>query len=102
MRKLIHLLCDGSWDDDDAILVADDGVSRADDHLAALDDAVALPRLHEGRALLGGSREGEDREAVANELIRVADGAVGHEAADVALLEAQELDVAAGRLPRAN
>jgi hypothetical protein len=34
--------------------------------------------------------------------VRVADGAVSDETADVKLLEAEELDVAANRLPRAN
>merc|ERR1740133_473094 len=42
------------------------------------------------------------REAVAEDLVRVAHRSVGHESAHTELLEAQELDVAPHRLPRAD
>mmetsp|Transcript_2936 Transcript_2936/g.9636 ORF Transcript_2936/g.9636 Transcript_2936/m.9636 type:complete len:372 (-) Transcript_2936:358-1473(-) len=92
---LVHLLRGRGGHHDHAVLVADDRIPGAHDHAAALDDAITLPGLHDRGALLGRGGVGEDGEAVVEELVRVAHGAVGHQAADVALLEPEELDVAA-------
>mmetsp|Transcript_50195 Transcript_50195/g.107235 ORF Transcript_50195/g.107235 Transcript_50195/m.107235 type:complete len:286 (+) Transcript_50195:104-961(+) len=100
VRNVVDLLGVRGWDADDAILVADDGISRADDNLAALDHTVALPRLHRCRALLGRRRVREYGETVAEQLVRVAHRAVGHEATHAELLQPEELDVATDGLPR--
>ena len=58
--------------------------------------------LHGRGALLGGGGEAERGEAVVEELVGVADGAVGNEAADSQLLEPEELDITADGLPGAD
>eukprot|EP00965_Chrysotila_dentata_P093908 3103508-Pleurochrysis_carterae.AAC.2 len=50
VRDVVDLLRVRGGHDDDAVLVADDRVAGANRNLAALDHAVALPRLHRGRA----------------------------------------------------
>mmetsp|Transcript_38371 Transcript_38371/g.95460 ORF Transcript_38371/g.95460 Transcript_38371/m.95460 type:complete len:410 (+) Transcript_38371:849-2078(+) len=102
VRVVVHLLRHRGGDAHHAVLVADDRVARPDDHLAAADHAVALPRLHRGGALLGRGGVREDGEAVVEQLVGIAHRAVGDQPADSELLEAEELDVAADRLPRAD
>eukprot|EP00962_Isochrysis_galbana_P012899 scaffold3667_cov110-Isochrysis_galbana.AAC.9 len=98
VRNLVHLLGHRRRHNHDAVLVRDDGVAGADDDgvgLAHLDDALRLPRLHGGRALLGSRRVAEAREAVVENLVRVTHRAVRHQTADRQLLEPEEFDVTA-------
>jgi hypothetical protein len=90
---VVHLLGSGSRDNDDSILVTNDGISGANNNASAVDHAVALPGLHGSGALLGGGGVGEGVEAIADQGVGVADRAVSDEAANlyIALSHASEL-----------
>mmetsp|Transcript_1536 Transcript_1536/g.3281 ORF Transcript_1536/g.3281 Transcript_1536/m.3281 type:complete len:250 (+) Transcript_1536:355-1104(+) len=81
-----------------AVLIPDDGVPRPHRHAREVHDLVAPPGLHGRGTLTCRGAVGEAGEAVVDDLVGVADGAVGDEASDLALLEAEELDVAADGL----
>jgi hypothetical protein len=87
---------------DHAVLVADDGVAGPDYNAPAAYNPLGLPRLHGSGALLGCGGVAKGGEAVVYDLVGVADRAVGDEAANFALHETEEFDVAANRLPGAD
>ncbi len=81
--NVVHLLGSSGRNNDDTVLVSDDGITRADDDSSAADHAIALPWLHESGTLLGCGGEREGVQAVSNESVGVADGAVSDEASDL-------------------
>jgi hypothetical protein len=64
--NVVDLLGSGGRNDNDAVLVTDNGIAGADSDAAAADDTLRLPRLHGGGALLGSGREREGGDAVAD------------------------------------
>ena len=102
MSDAVNHLGNLGGDDDDTVLISNDGITGADHGARNTDDAVALPGLHGGRALSGSGGVREAGEAVVDDLIGVADGAIRDEAANAALLQAEEFDIPTDRFVRAD
>lgn len=63
--------------DNNAVLISNDGITGADNCSTEADYIIALPGLHSGRTLAGSCSVGEARETVVNNLVSVADGSIG-------------------------
>mmetsp|Transcript_4610 Transcript_4610/g.11976 ORF Transcript_4610/g.11976 Transcript_4610/m.11976 type:complete len:560 (-) Transcript_4610:380-2059(-) len=100
VRDVVHLLRHRGGNDDDAILVSDNRISRANDHASAVDDAVALPRPVRVRSLLWRRAVRVHGEPVVDERVGVAHASVGDESGASLLRESEELDVSTDALPR--
>mmetsp|Transcript_24231 Transcript_24231/g.69668 ORF Transcript_24231/g.69668 Transcript_24231/m.69668 type:complete len:232 (-) Transcript_24231:17-712(-) len=102
MSNAVNHLGNLGRDDDHTVLISNDGITGADHGARNTDDAIALPGLHGGRALPGSGGVREAGEAIVNNLIGVTDGAIRDEAANVALLQAEEFDITTDRFVFSN
>jgi len=95
MSNAVNHLGNLGRDNDDTILISNDGVTGTNHGTRNADDAIAFPGLHGGRSLSSSGGVREAGEAIVNDLIGVTDGAIRDEAANVALLQAEEFDITA-------
>mmetsp|Transcript_13785 Transcript_13785/g.29976 ORF Transcript_13785/g.29976 Transcript_13785/m.29976 type:complete len:228 (+) Transcript_13785:1404-2087(+) len=102
MSNAVHCFCNLGRNNDNTILITDNGITRANDSTRNANDSVALPRLHGGRTLTGSGSVRKAREAVVDNLIGITNGTVSDETANVALLQTEEFDVTSDGLMGTN
>ena len=78
VRDIVHLLRVRRWNNDNAVLIADDRIARSHDDAAARDDAVRLPRLVHVRSLSRRRRNRKHRKSVLPQHRGVSHASIGH------------------------